>query len=321
MKRKPIRLFDKFAPQNRHILINSTKKILVGFLRYCLIFCLSFVVLYPLIYMLSMAFRAGKELIDPAVIWIPKQITTDGFKIAMTTLNYWKSLTNSIYMAGSNTIATLIICSITGYGFARFKIRGSKLLFALLIFSIIVPVQTVAIPMFMQIKYFNFLGIGDIVYNISGYNMSIYGTPLALLLPAIMGVGIKGSLFVYIFRQFLKGLPQDLEDAASIDGCGFFKTFYKIIVPTALPPYLVAGILSFIWNWNDNIWIPMYYPKLITLMNALDNFSTHVPKGSDLNSIFVWQRAGAFLVIVPIVIMYMFVQKFFIESVDRTGLK
>ena len=151
--------------------------------------------------------------------------------------------------------------------------------------------------------------------------MSIYGTPLALLLPAIMGVGIKGSLFVYIFRQFLKGLPQDLEDAASIDGCGFFKTFYKIIVPTALPPYLVAGILSFIWNWNDNIWIPMYYPKLITLMNALDNFSTHVPKGSDLNSIFVWQRAGAFLVIVPIVIMYMFVQKFFIESVDRTGLK
>lgn len=297
----------------------------VSLLRATVLFCLSFIVLYPILYMLSMALRYPIDLLDPSVIWIPNIITFDTIRVVAGLMDFWNTLLYSILFAGLSTFLSVCTCSLTGYGFARFDFRGARWMFALLLFSIVVPSYTIAIPMFQKLRFFDFFSLGILAQPFLGYtpSLNLYNTPLAVYLPALFGAGIRGSLYVYIFRQFFKGLPRDLEDAANIDGAGFLKTFLRIIVPTATPPYLVVSILSFIWYWNDTLWIPMYYPKFATLAVALETLTAHVPRGRnpEFFEIFVWQRTGCLLLIVPILLLYMFVQKYFIQSIDRTGLK
>lgn len=296
-------------------------------LRTVVLFCLSFIVLYPVLYLLSMAFRNPIDLLDPSVIWIPNVLTLATITKVGSAMAYGSTLGSSLLFAGVSSFLSLATCSLTGYGFARFRFRGSRVLFGLLLFSIVVPAQTIAIPLFQQLRFFDFFSLGRLLAPIMGYtpSLNLYNTPAAVYLPALFGAGIRSSLYIYIFRQFFKGLPQDLEDAANIDGAGFLKTFLRIIVPTATPPYLVVAILSFIWYWNDVLWIPLFYPKYLTLSVAVDTIANRipVPRGQTLEffDLFVYQRTACLLLILPVLLLYMVVQRQFIQSVDRTGLK
>jgi multiple sugar transport system permease protein len=298
-------------------------RFLSGTARTILLVCLSFVVIYPLIYLGSMSARLGVELIDPSVIWLPKHPTFETLQDAYGFLKYPSTILNSFLFSTIGTLLEITACSFTAYGFARFRFRGSRILFGLLLFSIVVPVFTLLIPTFMQIRFFDFFGLGSLYGLFSGSPLlaNLYNTPFAVFLPAAMGVGIRGGLFIYIFRQFFKGLPLDLEDAANIDGCGFRGTFLRVIVPSSQPPFLVVSILSFIWHWNDTTVLSMYWPKFTTLAVAVETISSRVTKGAEFFDIFVWQRAACLLLIFPVLLMYLFVQRYFIQSVDRTGLK
>lgn len=310
---------EKSAPY-LHTFKKHSLKILISFLRYAILICVSFVIIYPLIYLIVMSIRPGKELLDPSVIWIAKNPTFDVLKTAWKAMNFPKALFGSIEFSVLGTFLEIIVCSITAYGFARFKFKFKNLIFASLLFSIIVPNQMALIPMFSQFRFFDFFGIGNLIGMITGtpLTVNIYDTRLAVILPSILGNGVRGAFFIYIFRQFFIGLPRDLEDAAYIDGSGYFKTFIKIMAPTAISPYLVTTILSLIWHWNDILWTSMFYPKLTTLPLALDRLYV---KNADFFDLFVYKRAGAFLMILPILLVYLFLQRFFIQSIDRTGLK
>jgi multiple sugar transport system permease protein len=303
----------------RHRIVRS----LAATVRAVLLVCLAFVVVYPLIYLVSMSARLGVELIDPSVIWLPKHPTFETLQDATGFLKYPTTLLNSFVFSTLGTLLELAACSFTAYGFARFRFRGSRLLFGLLLFSIVVPVHTLLIPNFMQIRFFDFFGFGTLYGLVAGSPLlaNLYNTPFAVFLPAAMGVGIRGGLFIYIFRQFFKGLPLDLEDAANIDGCGFRGTFLRVIIPSSQPPFLVVSILSFIWHWNDSTVLSMYWPKFTTLAVAVETISSRVTKGAEFFDIFVWQRAACLLLILPVLLLYLFVQRYFIQSVDRTGLK
>ncbi len=292
----------------------------VKLLRYAILICVSFIIIYPLIYLISMSIRAGGELLDPSVIWIPKNPTMETIKTAWDAMNYPSALLNSAFFVITGTVLEIVVCSITAYGFARFKFPLKKAIFALLVFSIIVPNQMSLIPLFSQLRYFDFFGIGRLIGLFTGtpLTINIYNTPWSFIIPSVLGNGVRGAFFIYIFRQFFMGLPKDLEDAAYIDGCGYFKTFLKIMAPTAIPPYLVTFILSLIWHWNDTLWTGMFYPDLVTLPVALEGLAV---KGAEFFDLFVYKRAGALLMILPILLVFLFLQKFFMESVDRTGLK
>ena len=298
-------------------------KVAYRIFRFYLILILSFVVLYPIFYMVSIAFRSPSDYLDPGVVWIPKTWTLDNLKSVYEIIDFPKTFLNSVLIAVVPTVLQMITCSLPGYGLARFQFKLKKLLFALVIVGIIVPTMTITVPLMGQIQAFDFFGFGQIGRLFTGtpFTINLKNNPLSILLPALLGNGIRGTMYIFIFRQFFMGLPGDLEDAAYIDGCGFVKTFTRIVIPCALAPFLVVFILSVIWYWNDVTVTALFYPKMETLAHAIEGLQVELSMDYDIYTINQFQQAGCFFLIMPLLIMYLFLQKFFIQSIDRTGLK
>ncbi len=288
------------------------------------VLCFCFVIFYPLLYMLTQAFRAPKDLFDPSVVWVPKTFSLEALKLAYEAMGFGKTALNTGLIALGCTLLQLVSCSLAGYGFARFKFPGKGIFFAVCLFSTVVPTQMISIPAFMELYYFDVMGIGSLVKLFTGALPSINNTIWALLVPALLANGIRGSIYIYIFRQFFRGIPLDLEDAAYIDGAGPMSTFARIIIPIAGAPFLVVFILSTIWYWNDNIVVTLFYGSenimSAALMNILSKFTLEGSQYTITEALAI-QQAGAILMILPPLIMYLFLQRFFVESIDKTGLK
>jgi len=289
-----------------------------------LLLTLGFVVLYPLLYMISQAVRAWDDLYDPSVIWFPKNFSMDSFKTAFRVMDYPKTALNTALISLTATLLQLVSCSCAGYGFARFNFRFKRLFFALCLFSIVVPMQMIMIPSYMQMQSFNVLGIGFIIKLFTGSYPDIYNTPLAIFIPALLANGIRGSMYIFIFRQFFRGLPRDLEDASNIDGAGFLQTFLRVIVPLSGPPFLVVFLLSTLWYWNDGITVSFFFDSAQTIGARLVNIiGANAISGGEftITQILAFQQAGALLTIAPPLILFLFLQRRFVESIDKTGLK
>lgn len=288
------------------------------------VLCFVFVIFYPLLYMLSQAFRDFSDLYDPSVVWIPKNYTLNTFKIAFETMDYLKSAGRTGYIALVCTALQLISCSLAGYGFARFNFPLKRVFFAICLFSTIVPLQMIAIPSYMELRYFNLLGIGSLIKLFTGTLPGINNTVWALFIPALLANGIHGSIYVYIFRQFFRGIPTNLEDAAYIDGAGPMSALLRIVIPNAGAPFLVVFILSTIWYWNDGIYVTLFYTtRNIMSTQLLGILNTFVMVGSaySITETLAIQQAGAVLMIIPPLAMFLFLQRYFVESIDKTGFK
>lgn len=290
--------------------------------RAIIIFGLSFVILYPILYMISTSLRPQAEMNDPSVMWIPKSIRFENFSEVWTAIDYPGTLWNTLILNIISSVLQVGTCALTGYGFARFKFKGKNFFFALVLLQIIVPVQIILIPQFSQFRYFDIFGLFN---ALMGDSINLVDTNLSMYIPALMCNGIRAGLFIYLFRQFFRGLPKELEDAAYLDGCGPFKTFISVMVPNAASSFLTVFIFSIVWYWNDYYVSSMYFTKANTISLKIDGISNiismyltgEVGVASDY---IVWMEAACLLAITPIVIMYIFLQKYFTEGIARAGL-
>ncbi len=303
-------------------------KILWKIFRAFLLIGLCFVLLYPLIYMVVLTFRPSEQVLDPTVIWISKSYTLENLKNAIQAMDYQKALITSLEVNVGSVILQVLTCAITGYGFARFEFKGKKLLFIFVIMTILIPSQITVTPLFMTYKNFDFFGIGRLVGLFTGSPLviNILNTPFTFYLPAILGQGIKSGLIIFLFRQFFRGLPKELEDAAQIDGCGFSSTFVRIMIPNAAPVLLVTFILSLVWYWNDYYVSSMFMNNLHTVSTALAKLKTSsaMITGNAANfdpyAVVTLMQAGCLLSIIPILLIYVVCQKHFVQGVERSGL-
>lgn len=316
------KVFDKNEIRIKSV-AKKTGMVLFKSFRFYLLIALSFVVIYPVLYMVSIAFRHPNDLLDPGVIWIPKTFVLSNITEVFKIINYPKSLMNTTYISIVSTILQMITCGIAGYGFARFKFKGKNIIFGLLLFSILIPTQTITIPLYPQITHFDFLGLGQVGRLFTGkpFTINLFNTPAAIFLPALLGNGIRSGMYIFIFRQFFVNLPKDLEDAAYIDGCGFIQTYLRVIIPCASSPFLVVFILSIIWYWNDVLTTVLFYFSAQTLAQSVDGLLSKLSLEYDYFTISQFQQAACLLLILPVLIMYLVLQRFFIQSIDRTGLK
>lgn len=290
--------------------------------RAIIIFGLSFVILYPILYMISTSLRPQAEMNDPSVMWIPKTIRFENFAEVWTAIDYPGTLWNTLILNIVSSVLQVGTCALTGYGFARFKFKGKNFFFALVLLQIIVPVQIILIPQFSQFRYFDIFGLFN---ALMGDSINLVDTNLSMYIPALMCNGIRAGLFIYLFRQFFRGLPKELEDAAYLDGCGPFKTFISVMVPNAASSFLTVFIFSIVWYWNDYYVSSMYFTKANTISLKIDGIANimsmyltgEVGVASDF---IVWMEAACLLAIAPIVIMYIFLQKYFTEGIARAGL-
>lgn len=305
----------------------NRKKAFWGFafplFRFFILFGLCFVILYPIIFMLSTAFRPSQQMSDPSVVWIPKSLTLSNIKDVWEVMDFTGSMLNTLELNIISSLLSLITCSLTGYGFARFKFKGKEFLFAIVIFMIIVPPQITTIPIFLQYTYFDLFKIPTLL---TGDCINLIDSPITMYAPALFGCGIRSGLFIFIFCQFFKGLPKELEDAAYLDGCNPFRTYIQIIIPNAKSSFLTVFLFSIVWYWNDYYISSSFFTKSTTVALQLKNLNITLSQqlfdGASVSTrqIIVWLEAGCLISILPLLIMYIFLQKYFVEGIERSGL-
>lgn len=292
--------------------------------RFLILFGLGFVIMYPILFMISAAIRPQMEMNDPSIMWIPKTFTFNNIVETWNAIKFPSLLWNTLSVNIVCSLLQVVTCSVTGYGFARFKFKFRGLLFVIVILQIIVPTQIVLIPQFMQFRYFDIFGI---FAAIRGAALNLTDSPWALYLQALCVNGIRAGLFVLLFRQFFRGLPKELEDAAHLDGCGPFATFIRIMVPNARTSFLTVFIFSLVWYWNDSYVSGMFYTKSNTIALQVSNLFETISSwlnGGTIQGIpqqyMVWIEAGCLLSLIPILLIYCFLQKYFIEGIERSGI-
>ena len=289
--------------------------------RFLILFGL--VILYPMLYMLSTSFRPQSEMSDPSVMWIPKQFIIDNFVDVWLAMDFPKVLLQTILINVVCSMLQVVTCAITGYGFARFKFKFKGLLFGIVILQIIVPVQVVLIPLYTQFRFFDMFGI---IQLITGSSLNLVSTPAALYLQAFFCNGIRAGVFILLYRQFFRGLPKELEDAAYLDGCGPVMTFIRVMVPNAKTSFLTVFIFSIVWYWNDTYVTGMFFDKPYTIAMEVENMATTIifyktgDNAGQASDWLVWIEASCVLSLLPILIMYIILQKQFVEGVERSGL-
>jgi multiple sugar transport system permease protein len=261
-----------------------------------------------------------QDFYNPLVYLIPKHFTSYNLKTAFDQLNYVKVIGTTVLYSGVLMLVQAFICSLIGYGFARFKFPGSNILFGLVVLTIVLPSQLFMVPLYTQFKDFNPLGLGKLL----GFGTkNLLNTPFPMLLMSITGMGLRSGLYIYIFRQFFRGLPKEIEEAAFIDGAGPYKTFFKVMLPNAIPSMVTVMLFSFVWQYNDTFYSNLFTSKLNLIsikITTLASQAAYVLQIKDPNQVGLILDAGILLVILPLIIIYLFLQKYFIEGVERSGI-
>lgn len=290
---------------------------------------ISYVVLYPLLYMVSNAFKPVEQYYDPSVVWIPKSLTMENFKIVALVMDIGNVMKNTVIIELLPAVISAMVCMMIGYGLARFNFRGKRFVVACVILTIIVPQQTIASSLYSSFRYFDFLGILKFLHRFipAVDTLNLIGTPWVTILPSLLGVGLKSGIFIFIYMQFFTGLPKELQEAAAIDGCGEFRTFLKIIVPTAKNINIAVLLLAVVWNWNDYYTPSMFIRTKDTIATAMASFQANLENlhnmGIGVANIQTAQtqiQAACLITILPLVVLYIFLQKRFSEGIENSGL-
>jgi multiple sugar transport system permease protein len=314
------KLKQAFTP--RHLISKAA-----SIVRGIIILGISYYILYPLLIKISLAFMDSQDMYDTSVMLIPKHFTLDNIKIVWKHMDYIKSFSMSMVMASAVTLFQLMSCTLVAYGFARFEFKGKKLLFGLVIFTLLVPPQTYIIPLFLQYRFFDVFGVISKIAGNRGLNL--LDTFWPYFINAITCMGLKNGLYIYMLRQFFRNMPKELEEASLIDGAGVFKTFLFVMLPSSGPILLTVGLFSFVWQWNDYFYMSWFTPTMNSLSKALDmlvtNYTSYLLALNPLAELdpryaLLINAVGCLMVILPPVIIYAFLQKYFIQSVERSGI-
>lgn len=311
------------------------KEIVLNLCIALLLIGLMYIFLFPLITIVVAAFQAPEAVTDPTVKWIPKKLSLDAMKTAMELMKFWPTMGKSLTITLLSTAGTCISCSLTAYGLARYQFPGKKIIFGLAILTIVVPSIILTNPSFVNFRYFDPLKIFTLTSSITGYtSVNLLDTIWTFVFPAFLGVGLRGGLFIFIFRQSFQGMPKELEEAARIDGCGPMRTFLRIIVPLAVPVFVTVILFSFIWHWNDYYYSASYFINGVRPITVeFNDLSASLYSAGMIGSMSGGEisrasatatrsyiMSGALLSISVPLLLYIFLQRFFTESVERTGI-
>ena len=296
---------------------------------YVVCLCLAYQLLYPVLYMISMSIREPSDMNDPSIIWVAKHFTLDNFADAIKSMNYWNAFRVSLTLCIVCGLLDVFSCAIAGYGFARFDFWGKKALFVLVIFTMVVPTQTLVLPLYMRWRYADFGGIVGL-FNEQGF-VKLIGTLWPLIIPAALAMGVRSGLYIFIYRQFFINLPVALEDAAYIDGAGPYRTFFSIMLPNIKNAIITVFLFSFVWNWGEYYLSKQFLGStdrsimvaLSAIRRDLSSLSSLAGTqiGSNPEKVATRVMAGCLLTAAPMLIMFIFTQRFLADSIEHIGIK
>ena len=304
------------------MLLNQTiKKYAISIFRGILLFGMCFMIIQPLLNKLALSFMSEKDLYDTTIILVPKHFSLSNWKIASTILTYKTTVLNTLWVSILVSLIQVCMCSLVGYGFSRFNFPLKRFWFFCVILVIVIPPQTISTSLFLHFRYFNFFG----------QTLNLRGSMAPYLMMCFGCMGLKNGLYIFMIRQYFMGFPFELEEAAYVDGCSPVRTFFQIMVPGAKPIITSCFLFSFVWQWTDIFYSNLFLGKIKLLsvnlasiadklgiyLSKLNGGSTVVPVGYT-NAII---STGTLMAVLPLIILYIFCQRLFVESLASTGVK
>lgn len=296
--------------------------------RVFLLFGMCFLILQPILNKISVSFMAEEDLYNAMVIAVPEHFTTGNYLLAAQFMDYARTLLNTLAISLSIAVLQIAVCTLVGYGFARFDFPLKKFWFACVVLMIIIPPQTLSTSLYLHFQYFDILGI---IKLLTGNPLNLRGSALPYYLMSIGCMGLKNGLYIYMIRQFFRNIPKELEEAAYVDGCGTLKTFFRIMLPDATPILTSCFLFSFVWQWTDGFYsktfmgsVSLLSRQLQMIADRLDHyivFTLHDATGASVGYTNAIVATGTLMVVMPLIVLYLFAQKGFVESLSSSGIK
>lgn len=305
----------------------TLKKVLLYLFRLLLLIGVSYIILFPFFSKISSSFMSESDFVDVTVRLIPKTPTLTTYKAIITENSYFKAFANTFVLSLVCGLLQTFICCLIGYGFAKFKFKGSNILFMLVIFTMVVPHTTLQLSMFMHFKDFDVLGIMGLLNKIGltakpGFQLLNTNWPLWIL--SATGLAYKNGLFIFLMRQFFRGIPDELEESAYLDGAGVFRTFFSIIIPISVTMMITVFMFSFCWQWTDTFYTNAFYTRQGTLLlskivQVPQSLSDMSAASKTLYTAAINNTCGL-LIILPLIVLYLFGQKYIVQGIERSGI-
>lgn len=269
----------------------------VKVLTFIMLVCICFLMILPLYIMLSTALKTKQEVFLFPPTWIPTKIVWHNFIDAMKSRDFGQYFYNTSMYSIVGTIGEVISSAVVAYGFSRYRGFGRGFLFMILLSTLMIPYPVTMIPQFVLFK-----------------TLGWTNTYLPLIVPSFLG----SAYIIFLLRQFFKTLPVDLFEAARLDGCSEFRTFWNIALPLCTPAIASSAIFGFMWRWNEFLQ-PLIYlnsDAKYTVSIALSSFQS-------MYSVVPWNllMAASFVAILPPILVFFFAQKYFIQGIVVSGLK
>lgn len=276
-------------------------------IRGVLIIGLCFSILLPIIIKVLQGFMSEADLLDPTVSVYPREWSTYFYRHTYELIQYPVSAWHSFYIALLTSAVQAIICPMIGYGLARFHFKGRKLLFGLIVATILVPPQLYSTSLYLKFRFFGIFGL----------EVSTIDTIIPFLILSVCGLGFKNGLYIYLLRQFFRGMPRELEEAAYIDGYGPIQTFFRIMLPNARNMLVTVLTLSFSWQWTDVFYSTLFNQSTKTLPLAILNNITQIDA---MDQYVILRNTAGILTLIPLLIIFAIAQKQLISGIERSGI-
>ena len=323
--------------------------VVIKIFRFIFLLGIAYIVLFPFFSKIAGSFMAPEDFIDVTVRLVPKNFTLDIYKAIWTDLDYLEALINTTLISLLLALLQTFTCCVIAYGLAKYKFKGNGLIFMLVMVTMIIPHKTLQSSMSMNFTYFD---IANILSTLSGgtiVDIDFFGlfqftldSPLSVLnLPensinlkntiwpfiilSVTGLAFKNGLYIFMLRQFFRGIPDSLEESAYIDGSGDFRTFLQIILPMSVPMMITVFLFSFCWQWTDTFYTSMFFtnmkeaPMMLSQIIGIPKSLDTEYAGQTLYETAIRNTCGI-MIIAPLVVLYVFLQRYLVEGIERSGL-
>ena len=305
-------------------------KIVMNIFRFILMLGVSYVILYPFITKIAGSFMTKEDIVDATVSLIPKHFTLEIYSSIITENHYFQALFNTLMLSLLCAIFQTFVACLIGYGLAKFKFKGNKLVMVMVVVTMIIPHSAMKLALLQHFTNFDILTV--IAWNYNGPIELIFGKPLQLtnsywplILLSVSGLAFKNGLYIYLMRQFFKGVPDELEESAYVDGSGTFRTFFQIILPLSVPMMITIFLFSFSWQWTDEFYTTLFFFSDIDKIYLMPDI-VKIPRtlmteyaGQSLYYNVINNTAGM-MAIAPLIILYLFCQRYLVQGIERSGL-
>ena len=305
--------------------------------RFILLVGVAFVILFPFYSKIAGSFMGQEDFVDVTVKLVPKTWTLDQYKYILLENGYLEAFSNTLVLSGLCAVLQTVTCCIIAYGFAKFKFKFNNALFMLVIFTMVVPHIVLRYAMFMQFSDLDILFVKHIIGGFQGLiengdfmegwdktkGMNLLNSNWPLMILSVTGLAYKNGLYIFLLRQFFKGVPDELEESAYIDGSGVFRTFVTIIIPLSMTMLLTVFVFAFSWQWTDNFYTKLFYtgtgptlmPSIVTVPPSIS--TGHAGQVMHESAI---KNTCSLLIILPLIILYLFFQKSLVQGIERSGI-